>query len=31
MEKLELNLLKVMFSVLITKLYMLNSMKTILN
>lgn len=31
MEKLELNLLKVMFSVLITKLYMLNSMETILN
>lgn len=31
MEKLELNLLKVMFSVLITKLYMLNSIETILN
>ena len=31
MEKLELNLLKVMFSVLITKLYMLHSMETILN
>ena len=31
MEKLELNLLKVMLSVLITKLYMLNSMETILN
>lgn len=31
MEKLELNLLKVMFSVLITKLYMLNSMETMMN